>query len=182
MRRRPPSNTISISKRARATFRFQSFSISFGSLLVVANAPLSVCLSVCLSPSRRWNTRFSIDIACCIAARFAFHLQDGSERRNRERHRKLTVIAFNVTRARTDQSQLLEVTESRGRRRNQLLSGFWWSGRVREPLFAKTYGGMFLSFVRPRRGFREDNDDLKRKKKKEKGFGFCESLYPYKWK
>lgn len=143
---------------------------------------VSVRLSVCLSPSRRWNTRFSIDIACCIAARFAFHLQDGSERRNRERHRKLTVIAFNVTRARTDQSQLLEVTESRGRRRNQLLSGFWWSGRVREPLFAKIYGGMFLSFVRPRRGFREDNDDLKRKKKKEKGFGFCESLYPYKWK
>lgn len=27
---------------------------------------------------------------------------------------------------------------------------------------------MFLSFDRPRRGFREDNDDLKRKKKKRK--------------
>lgn len=53
----------------------------------------------------------------------------GSEREETERegNRKLTVIAFNVTRARTDQSQLLEVTESRGRRRNQLLSAFWWN-------------------------------------------------------
>lgn len=61
-------------------------------------------------------------------------LERGEGSRETERHRKLTVIAFNVTRARTDQSQLFEVTESRGRRRNQLLSGFV---AVRERLYSR---------------------------------------------
>lgn len=102
--------------RSAPPFAFQSFSISFGTVLVEASLFLQGGPLV-------FREERAIDIACCIAARFAFHLQEGGERRNRERHRKLTVIAFNVTRARTDQSQLLEVTESRGRRRNQLLSG-----------------------------------------------------------
>lgn len=139
--------------RSAPPFAFQSFSISFGTVLVEASLFLQGGPLV-------FREERAIDIACCIAARFAFHLQEGGERRNRERHRKLTVIAFNVTRARTDQSQLLEVTESRGRRRNQLLSAFWWSSRAREPLFAKTYGGMFLSSLDgDSRRFRENDDD-----------------------
>lgn len=139
--------------RSAPPFAFQSFSISFGTVLVEASLFLQGGPLV-------FREERAIDIACCIAARFAFHLQEGGERRNRERHRKLTVIAFNVTRARTDQSQLLEVTESRGRRRNQLLSAFWWNSRAREPLFAKTYGGMFLSSLDgDSRRFRENDDD-----------------------
>lgn len=70
----------------------------------------------------------------------------GSEREETERegNRKLTVIAFNVTRARTDQSQLLEVTRSRedDDETNCFLPS---GGTLRETLFAKTYGGMFRS-------------------------------------
>lgn len=70
------------------------------------------------------KTCATIDIAHRDAIAFHLRVSFWSWEARRERHRKLTVIAFNVTRARTDQSQLLEVTESRGRRRNQLVSGF----------------------------------------------------------